>query len=107
MSNFAYLFENMDRNRRSEEQFKDEKALEAIKMGINIREDFWQDFLMLLNDTESLSALLGIPAVKMNKWYSRVGKYLAKHYDTDDGTFDIKKKRKLIDTKDFDEEDYN
>lgn len=101
MSNFSYLFENMDRNKRFEEQEKDQKALEAIQMGMNIREDFWQDFLMLLNDTDALSALLGIPAVKMNKWYSRVGKYLTKYYDAEGEIPDIKKKRKLIDTDDF------
>lgn len=101
MSNFAYLFENMDRNKQSDQEEKDQKAMEAISMGMNIREDFWQDFLMLLNDTEALSALLGVPSIKMNKWYSRVGKYLTKYYDQEGEQVDIKKKRKLIDTDDF------
>jgi hypothetical protein len=101
MSNFAYLFENMDRARRLEKEYVDEQAMEAIQNGINVDEEFWQKFQMLLNNTEALGNLLGIPAIKMNKWRGRVQKYLTKYYEDHGEELDLKKKRKFVDIDDF------
>jgi hypothetical protein len=101
MSNFSYLFENMDRSRRLEKENEDKQAMEAIANGMNIDENFWQNFMMVLNNTEALSSLLGIPAIKLNKWRSRVSKYLTKYLEDSGEDFDVKRKRKFVDVSDF------
>jgi hypothetical protein len=102
MSNFAYLFENMDRARRMEKEYTDEQALEAIQNGLNVDENFWQNLLMVLNNTEAFSNLLGIPAIKMNKWRGRIQKYLTKYYEQHgEPEIDLKKKRKFVDISDY------
>jgi hypothetical protein len=102
MSNFAYLFENMDRARKHEQEYVDGQALEAITNGMNVDENFWANFLSVLNNSEALSNLLGIPSVKMNKWRGRIQKYLTKYYDTQGEEPDLKKKRKFVDISDID-----
>jgi hypothetical protein len=101
MSNFSYLFENMDRSRRLEKENEDKQAMEAIANGMNIDENFWQNFMMVLNNTEALSSLLGVPAIKLNKWRSRVSKYLTKYLEDSGEDFDVKRKRKFVDVSDF------
>lgn len=91
----------MDRAKRLEKEYGDSQALEAIANGFNVDEEFWQNFLMVLNNTEALSALLGIPAIKINKWRGRITKYLTKHLETTGEDYEVKKKRKFIDTSDF------
>jgi hypothetical protein len=101
MSNFGNLFESM-KNRDSHKEFEDSQALEAIQNGMNISETFWDDFLAVMNNSEALSSLLGIPSFKINKWRGRVSKYLTKYYEQEDVTeYDIKKKREFVDTEDY------
>lgn len=101
MSNFAYLFENMERSKKFDKEHEDSQALEAIQNGINVDENFWQNFLAVLNNTEALSNLLGVPAIKMNKWRGRVQKYLTKYLEDSGDDIDLKKKRKLVDISDY------
>ena len=91
----------MDRSRRLEKENEDKQAMEAIANGMNIDENFWQNFMMVLNNTEALSSLLGIPAIKLNKWRSRVSKYLTKYLEDSGEDFDVKRKRKFVDVSDF------
>lgn len=101
MSNFAHLFESM-KHRDSNKEFDDAQALEAIQNGMNISETFWDDFLSVMNNSEALASLLGVPSFKINKWRGRVTKYLTKYYEQDTVTdYDVKKKRKLVDTEDY------
>ena len=90
------------KNRDSHKEFEDSQALEAIQNGMNISETFWDDFLAVMNNSEALSSLLGIPSFKINKWRGRVSKYLTKYYEQEDVTeYDIKKKREFVDTEDY------
>jgi len=101
MANFSFLFENMERSKQFDKEYQDSQALEAIQNGINVDENFWNNFLAVLNNTEALSNLLGVPAIKMNKWRGRIIKYLTKHLEDSGEQVDLKKKRKLIDISDF------
>jgi hypothetical protein len=101
MSNFAYLFESMDRYKKDNKDYIDSQCMEAIRNGMNLREDFWQDFIAVTNNAEALSILLGIPAIKISKWNSKIKKYLTKYYEEEGHEVDLKKKRKFIDTSDF------
>jgi hypothetical protein len=101
MSNFAYLFESMDRYKKDNKEYIDSQSMEAIRNGMNLREDFWQDFIAVTNNAEALSALLGIPAIKISKWNGKVKKYLTKYYEEEGEQVDLKKKRKFINTSDF------
>jgi hypothetical protein len=101
MSNFGYLFENMDRSRKFDQEYQDSQAMEAISNGMNVDENFWQNFIALLNNTEALSALLGTPSIKMNKWRGRIQKYLRKYLEESGEETDLKKKRKLVDISDY------
>lgn len=101
MANFSQLYESM-RKSDSHKEYEDRQALESIQNGMNINPNFWDDFLSVMNNSEALSSLLGIPSFKINKWRNRISKYLTKYYEQDDvSEYDLKKKRKLIDTKDF------
>ncbi len=91
----------MDRARRHEKEYEDAQALEAIRNGMNLDENFWQNFISVLNNTEALSNLLGVPAIKMNKWRGRIAKYLTKHLETSGDEYEVKKKRKFVDVSDF------
>ena len=102
MSNFGYLFENMERARKHEQEYIDSQSIEAIQNGINQDENFWANFLSVLNNTEALGSLLNIPPIKMNKWRSRIQKYLNKYYENQGEEPDLKKKRKFVDVSDFD-----
>ncbi len=101
MANFGQLFESLNR-KDSHKEYEDSQALEAIQNGMNINPAFWEDFLGVMNNSEALAALLGIPDFKINKWRGRINKYLTKFYEQDEiSEYDLKKKRKLVDTNDF------
>jgi len=68
----------------------DANGEEAIRIGKNIREDFWDDFIKLSNNAESLSRLLGIDADKISDWPRRVKESLSK-IETDDTELSGKK----------------
>lgn len=105
MSNFARLFENMDSFRKSKKDLEDRMAMDAIMNGMNIDENFWKSFLLLLNSPESLAKLLNVPSHKVTEWYGRISKYLNKFLDSDEseGVIKPKKKKRLIKTSDFED----
>jgi hypothetical protein len=101
MSNFSNLYESM-KNRDSHKEYEDKQAIEAIQNGMNLSETFWDDFLAVMNNSDALGSLLGIPSFKINKWRGRISKYLTKYYEQDEVTeYDIKKKRTFINTEDY------
>lgn len=57
---------------------QDDKGMEAIRNGINIRDDFWDDFLLVINNAGALSELLEVPVTKISGWHSRVSAALEK-----------------------------
>lgn len=50
---------------------------DAIRTGMKVREDFWDDFLAVTNDAAGLSALLDVPATKIAGWHAKVRAALA------------------------------
>lgn len=66
--NFQSLWEILE-----EKNAKDpEKILKAIKNGKGIDEKFWDNFLLILNDAESLSNLLNVSIEKISNWSNYV-----------------------------------
>jgi len=105
MSNFARLFENMDSFKRAKKELEDSLSLDAIKIGMNLDENFWKNFILLLNNPDALAKLLDVPSHKITTWYSKINKYLNKYMDSVD--FDnenkAKKKKRLIKTADYED----
>jgi hypothetical protein len=78
MSSFQRLWESMQADKAKEKSPHDDKAMSAIRTGIGVREDFWDDFLKVINNSDGLSALLGVPTTKISEWHSRVKHNLEK-----------------------------
>lgn len=77
-------------------QQEDTEAMEAIRIGLNIRENFWDDFLALLNNAEALSELLDVPSYKISGWYAKITMALKQVQDADQSEDEHSNKRKLI-----------
>ncbi len=95
MVSFQKMMEHMEVFREQQSDKSDGKAVEAIRTGINIREDFWDDFLLLINNSSALGELLKIPATRISSWRSRVQRYLDQ-VKAEDEVPDPKKRSKMI-----------
>ena len=51
-------------------------CLSIIKAGINIKNDFWEDFIRITNDADGLSKLLDVPKEKIVNWGVRISEAL-------------------------------
>lgn len=105
MSNFARLFENMDSFKRAKKELDDSLSMDAIKVGMNLDENFWKNFILLLNNPDALAKLLDVPSHKITTWYSKINKYLNKYLDSAETDVGVKakKKKRLIKTSDFED----
>ncbi len=54
----------------------DDAAISAIFSGINVAEDFWDNFILVCNNKDGLSALLNVPPEKITTWPSLIQKAL-------------------------------
>lgn len=90
MASLGFLIERLSKSKDSN---KEEKIKEIISFGKNIRDDFWDDFILLLNNPEALSVLLDVPEDNIITWYGKIKKYLD---EKDDETEIYKKRRKLL-----------
>lgn len=95
MVSFRQLWENMS----SDKSPLDDEAMSAIRTGIGVRENFWDDFLLVVNNSEGLSKLLGVPAAEIGGWHAKVRHVLEKVKQAD-GMPDPKEKGKLLPTGD-------
>lgn len=95
MSSFQKLWENMQAHKENSPQ--DDKSMSVIRTGIGIREDFWDDFLMVINNSEGLSELLDIPSTKIATWREKVQRCLDK-VNAADSSPDPKDNGKLLKT---------
>lgn len=89
MVSFQRLWENMQGGADGD------KPMDAIRTGLNVREDFWDDFLLVLNHSDALAELLQVSPVKISGWHSRVREYLEK-VKAADAVPDPKKRGKVI-----------
>lgn len=74
-----------------------DQAQEVIRSGIGIRENFWQDFILLLNNSKGLSDLLDVPVEKISTWNAKITAKL-QEVDNADTSIQVKKNKKLIKT---------
>jgi hypothetical protein len=82
MVSFQRLWENMESSRKGGHHL-DDKEMEAIRNGINVREDFWDDFLLVVNNSGALSVLLDVPVTKISSWHHKVKSALERVQQTD------------------------
>lgn len=62
---------------------KDTQAKAVIRAGINLRPDFWDDFMSITNDAEGVSQLLDVPKEKVANWASLIRDMLEDVESTD------------------------
>ena len=84
MTLFMNLWEQIE-NRKIVEN-EDNASIDAIKTGLNIREDFWDDFLSLTNNREALAELLEIRPEQIANWPYRIKEGLDKVHKSSDDT---------------------
>lgn len=73
------------------------KSMLAIRNGLGIRDKFWDDFLLLLNDSASVSELFGVPIEKVATWRNKIHHALESVKKSDE-TIIPRKKGKLLKT---------
>jgi hypothetical protein len=64
---FHKLSEMMDQIPQEEE-----KGLEAIKAGLNISPDFWENFINLCGNADAMADLLEVPRHKVSGWSQKI-----------------------------------
>jgi len=92
MVSFCTLWENMENNSISKNDISD-KAISVVKTGLQVDENFWENFLRVMNNSSGLSELLDVPSEKITKWHSRIKDALKEINDEID---DVGKNKKLI-----------
>lgn len=104
MPSFQKLWENIQATK--EKSPKDDRAVSAIRTGIGVRDNFWDDFLLVVNNSEGLAALLDIPATKISSWHDKIKQTLNQVHQMDN-TPKPKNNGKLLKTGHSDEIDPN
>jgi hypothetical protein len=61
---------------RSIKESHNDAAIGAIFTGINVAEDFWDNFILVCNNKEGLAALLNISPEKVASWPPAIQKHL-------------------------------
>lgn len=75
MSTFSKVMELVESSKSSPDEEFDSKAIATIKTGLNIDEDFWENFKRVCN-SPGLSELLGVSRTNISNWYGKIDKYL-------------------------------
>ncbi len=97
---FRQLMENMYSPEKDAEHI-DTKSMKAIRTGIAVRENFWDDFLQVCNNTDAIAELLGVRPEQVSSWGSRVKHNLERVNRADAaGEGEEKPKTKVLDTGD-------
>lgn len=95
---FRQLLENMYAPEKDAEHI-DTKSMKAIRTGIAVRENFWDDFLQVCNNADALAELLGVRPEQVSGWGARIKHNLQRVHKADDaGDGDEKPKTKVMDT---------
>jgi hypothetical protein len=97
MTSFARVLEQMNGDTVLEFADANPKAVIAIRAGLNIRPEFWDDFLKMCNQSQALSELLGVRREIIARWPNQVREGLA-HVERQDSTEAASKKANLITT---------
>lgn len=85
--NFSNLLEQLE---------DDSKAIRAIRIGLNIRDNFWDDFMQVCNNAEGLANLLNVRTEQVIKWRYNIKLHLARVRELDNR--EKEKKTTIINT---------
>lgn len=81
-------------------------AKRAIRSGMQLRSkkdgDFWEDFIKVCGDSDSVAELLGVPKEKVSGWASHIREMIKEVTATDDHQESGKKYAKLLRTDQID-----
>jgi hypothetical protein len=78
------------------EKYLEEKEINnIIETGKNINDNFWHDFLLVLNNSNGLSSLLGVPRSKVLTWSKKIKEALKENKEKETN---LSKKHKIIKT---------
>jgi hypothetical protein len=78
-----------------EKYLEEKEKHNIIETGKNINENFWDDFLLVLNNSSGLSALLGVPKSKVSTWSKKIKEALK---ESEEKKTNLSKKNKIIKT---------
>lgn len=96
---FRKLWEDMEKDALISDDDKEDKSLEVVRSGINLRgEEFWEDFITLCYDSDSMSELLDVSKEKISKWPSLIEKALEEIRNIDGQPSKISKRNKMVST---------
>jgi hypothetical protein len=94
MISFQKIWENIQ---SSKEKSLDSKEMSAIRTGLGIDANFWDNFLLVINNSEGLSELLDVPEMKILNWGQKIKQVLDQVKDVD-GSPVVHDKQKLLKT---------
>jgi metal-dependent hydrolase (beta-lactamase superfamily II) len=78
-----------------EKYLKEKEKNNVIETGKNINDSFWEDFLLVLNNSSGLSSLLGVPRSKIITWNKKIKEALKENKEKETN---LSKKHKIIKT---------
>lgn len=73
-------------------------GMRTIRTGLNIGEDFWDNFKSICNDADGLSDLLNIPHHKIASWAGKIDELVQKVQQADGDKEGNDKKSQLVPT---------
>jgi hypothetical protein len=97
MVSFMQLWNNLCEEKDAEHI--DTSSMKAIRFGLNIRDDFWDDFIQVCNNADSLAELLEVRPEQIAGWAGRIKHNLDKVQKADVSGGE-EKKTKVLDTGD-------
>jgi len=80
---------------------QDSKAMRAVRAGLHVREDFWQDFMNVCNNAEAMADLLDVRVDQVTSWGSKVRHALSLVDEADRREGPAKGKKKMLQTGKF------
>lgn len=91
---FQKLWEEMKLSKEKEILIED-SALTAIRSGMGLHEDFWHNFMMIINNSDGISKLLDTPVEKIVTWREKIQKAIKKVKEQDDEK-EVGKNKKIL-----------
>lgn len=77
-----------------------DRAVEVVRAGLNIGDDFWDNFIQVIGNPDGVADLLDIPKEKVTGWAPRIQKVIdqVSHHDDESSK---EEKSKMLSTGDF------
>jgi len=98
---YPQIVHHLTQRKYMEKSFKDyiekKEKNNIIQTGYNISDNFWEDFLLVLNNGRGLSDLLGVSRGKVSTWNKKINEAV-KDYKNRKTDLKVNKKNKIIKT---------